>query len=275
MLIGSRYIAFNGLFLPLEETFCRVRQTAVSIHFATGVENWPIANAGTGFLYQFCGRRFCILTRHQLINGFDPGQIAIKLTSDERRLFSGGRIVSFPSAYHGSEEADLVALELPWAYQNLITAPIFYDASTADCVMQRGEQLCAIGFPSGLTEIYGDEECEGIGTSQVMTWGVRGTDGGLPSLCMSESRVMRPRCKGDFDGFSGAPVYGVNSHTRKMTFRGIVIRGGRDTLYFTPHEWVDFLCEKAFSEPPLDPVAILPRHASQSDCSKSASSSDA
>ncbi|MBS0269764.1 MAG: hypothetical protein JSS54_12395 [Proteobacteria bacterium] len=259
MLIGSQHIAFNGLFLPLNETFMRARQTAVSVHFSTGVEGWPISNGGTGFLYQFCGRRFCILTRHQLINGFSPEKIVIKLTSDARRLFSGGRIISFPPSYHETEEADLLALELPWVCQNSEYVPIFYDAATVDFEEAAREQLCAIGFPSRLTVISGCEECEGIATSQVMTWGVRGDDSSLPSLCILDSRVMRPRCDGNFDGFSGAPVYGVNPSNKRMTFRGIVIRGGHGTLYFTPREWVDFLCEKAFSEPPLDPVPILPR----------------
>ena len=58
-------------------------------------------------------------------------------------------------------------------------------------------------------------------------------------------KVMSAHCGGDFDGFSGGPVFGVGIRTRLLSLRGIVIRGGIDKLFFARSHWIDDVCDKA------------------------------
>lgn len=258
MLVGRRYVEFNGLHLPANQALLAARRTSVSIHFWTGDKNWPVANAGSGFLYRLGKRHFCVLSRHQIHSGFSPTQLVIKLTKDPRRLQSGARAISFPSEYHDLEETDLLAVELPWIVRPQDSDVTFYKhTSPANEDELKLERLCAIGFPNGLIKVSGDERCEGTQLSQVLVWGSAAPDvNGLPMLKISESMIMRPLCKGNFDGFSGAPVFGVNEVARTLRFRGIIIRGSHDKLFFTPSQWISKLCSLAFGLPPVEKISL-------------------
>jgi hypothetical protein len=122
------------------------------------------------------------------------------------------------------------------------------------------ETYFAIGYPTRLTQIataQDDGASEAIAMSQVLVWASNLVlrRGDLPRLELMPGNVMLPRCSGDFDGFSGGPVFSVNSRTMAIELRGIVIRGGTDKLFFGSTEWVQKLCHLALSQPQIEKVA--------------------
>ena len=66
---------------------------------------------------------------------------------------------------------------------------------------------------------------------------------------------MGPKCQGDFDGFSGAPVFGISVEVRVIELRGIVLRGGNDKPFFASIDWVHKLCDIALERPKIEPIA--------------------
>ncbi len=74
-------------------------------------------------------------------------------------------------------------------------------------------------------------------------------------LVIPPGKVMLPRCKGDYDGFSGGPVFGLSTATRSIELRGVIIRGGIDKLFFAPVDWVQRLCEVALARPQIEQIA--------------------
>jgi hypothetical protein len=257
--IGSRHASINGFFLPVQQAVQQARKSCVALHVQTGWEDWPIGNMGSGVLYRYRGRSFCVFTRHQLLSQKTlPSQVLLRLTSCEKRLFSGGRFVEFPKHDCGPEEHDLCALELPWTFDNCYDQAVFFDARSASPMSDDGSQLYfVIGYPSRLTRMLGEMKSEGMALSQMLVWASQLVlqQGELPKIELMPGNIMLPICKGDFDGFSGGPVFSVNSQTQDIDLRGVVIRGGVDKLYFAPLGWVNRLCDFALSRPQIEPVA--------------------
>lgn len=114
------------------------------------------------------------------------------------------------------------------------------------------EKCFCFGYPSKLTEVFGEFRAEGVSVSQVLVWAdavVRAN--GVHMLQLGEGQVMRSQCRGNFDGFSGGPVFGANTISKSIEFRGTIIWGGHDRLFFVPARWVDKLCDLAVREPPI------------------------
>jgi hypothetical protein len=257
--IGSRHASLNGLLLPANLAVQQARRCCVALHVKTNFDAWPVGNCGSGVLYRFSGRRFCIFTRHQLRSAnVHPAMVMLRLTESERRFFSGGRYIEFPDVDDRQEEHDLCALELPWSFDKPGASSLFFDAANQAPLNTDGSELCfAIGYPSKLTKMLGEDTSEGIALSQVLVWAtsIKLAANDLPMLELMPGVVMGPLCSGDFDGFSGGPVFSLNSNTQRIELRGITIRGGIDKLFFVPTDCVQKLCEVAMSYPRISAVA--------------------
>lgn len=253
-LIGTRHVLLNGLWLPANLAAQQVRRACVSLHANTGNLDWPSSNLGSAFLYRYRGRQFCVFSRHQISGDWRPEQLCVHLANDRSRLFSGGRLVQFLPSVEQREEHDLCAMEMPWRLQAEHYSPMWFEATGDEpSSIAGGDPMFCVGYPSKLNQIDGDEKCTGVHLSQVLVWGESfgGDNGGLPSLALEAGAVMVPKCEGDFDGFSGSPVFGINLRRHGLEFRGIVIRGGHPRLFFIPASWVNRLCDYAFDDPPL------------------------
>jgi hypothetical protein len=118
------------------------------------------------------------------------------------------------------------------------------------------ELYFAIGYPSRLTRMEMSEEWRSkhIHLSQVLVWAtslvLQPND--LPKLHLLTGDIMLPKCAGNFDGFSGGPVFGINRRTATIALRGIIIRGGHDKLFFVPIEWAQRLCDIALEQPEIE-----------------------
>jgi hypothetical protein len=259
-LLGLRHVSLNGLLLPANVAVQQARRCCVALHTNTNFESWPIGNRGTGVLYAYGGRQFCIFTRHQLMGISDPSQVVLRLNGNGRSFFSGGRFVEFPQLECGPEEHDVCLLELPWKIARSHGSPLFFKATPVTSMATDGsERYFAIGYPSKLTqhEVNDEGVSKGIALSQVIVWAsqlVLQPDD-LPKLQLIPGKVMLPKCSGNYDGFSGGPVFGVNQGTRAIELRGIVIRGGIDKLFFASIEWVQKLCEICLTQPRIEPTA--------------------
>jgi hypothetical protein len=259
-ILGRRHVSLNGLHLPANLAVQQARRCCVSLHVRTNFAHWPIGNRGSGVLYAYGGRQFCVFTRHQLGRDACPSQVVLRLTRREDSFYSGGRFVEFPRLCNGPEEHDLCLIELPWTIKRTAASPLFFEATSLTSMATDGsEPYFVIGYPSRLTQfaITDGGATEGIAMSQVMVWASNLIlqRGNLPKLELLPGKVMLPRCSGDFDGFSGAPVFSVNSDTMAIELRGIVIRGGIDKLFFASIEWVHKLCDIALSQPQIEPAA--------------------
>jgi hypothetical protein len=250
-ILGSRFASINGIWLPANQAIVEARRSVVSLHSITGDENWPTRNLGTAFLYQALGRRFCVFTRHQVQDVSSPDHLCVHLSSNRSRLFPGTKYINF---YGTREEDDLCVLEMPRLPPDLGNgSPLWFQDQGASTARDVCEKFFVIGYPSKLAELSGEDRCEGIALSQVLVWSdsLTATPSQLPMLSIPPGLVMLPRCGGDYDGFSGAPVFGLSASQRIIRFLGIVIRGGRDRLFFIPTPHVNYLCQVALQEPTL------------------------
>ena len=258
MLLGNRHVQLNGLYLPANLAVQQCRRTCVPLHLTTGDEAWPIINRGTTFLYRVFGRRFCIFTRHQLGTDSDASRVFIRLTDDGRKLNGGARFVYFHSDGQ-REEHDLCAVEIPWVLDNGPDVRKFYEAHDGVPAMtNEADRLFALGYPTKLTQMRGEERSEHIAMSQVLVWAdhIDGDGSDLPMMRLREdSMVMRPRCGGDYDGFSGGPVFSISTESYAVEFRGIILRGGHDKLFFATAPWVNSLCRLALQHEPCRVLA--------------------
>jgi hypothetical protein len=256
-ILGRRHVELNGLFLPANAAVLRARQACVPLHATTGDPDWPVSNMGSGILYARNGRKISVFTRHQLGKHTHPSQIMVRMGPDTSACLNGGaRFVQFPFLEFGPEEFDVCAVEMPWRVPTGPSVPLFMNAlQTTPLPDDRSERFFAVGYPSRLTRIDGEMRSEHIGLTQVLVWakGLVLKRGDLPMLDLMPGTVMVPRCGGDFDGFSGGPVFGIT--TQLLTLRGIIIRGGIDKLFFAPTEWIDRVCDKALAEPVLNEIA--------------------
>lgn len=254
MLLGVRHVLLNGLWLPGNFAVQQCRRMCVPIHLVTGDAAWPLSIRGTGFLYSIFGRQFCIFTKHQLGRDFEASQVYLKLTDDRdhRTLHGGTCLVEFPKD-DDREEYDLCAIEMPWSVEAGPDTRVFFIArDTVPPSCNEADKFFALGYPSTLTQMHGVECSERIEMAQVLVWAecVIESASTLPMLKLLEcSEVMSPRCGGNFDGFSGGPVFSVNTRSRAIEFRGIVIRGGRDKLFFASSTWVNKLGQLALQRP--------------------------
>lgn len=247
-IFGSRFASINGIWLPANQAVSETRRSVVSLHSVTSDENWPTRNLGTAFLYQVLGRRFCVFTRHQIRDVFSPNHLCIHLSSNRSRLFTGGRFVQCDGM---REEDDLCVLEMPLLPPEFGNdSPLWFQDQGGSTQRDVCEKFFTVGYPSKLTELSGEDKCEGVALSQVLVWAdsLRLAPGQLPMLGIPPGLVMVPRCGGDYDGFSGAPVFGLSARQRVIRFLGLVVRGGRDRLFFIPTPHIDQICLMALQE---------------------------
>lgn len=258
-LLGSRHVEFNGLHLPGNTAVGRARLACVPLHAKTGNEYWPITNMGSGILYARKGRNFVVFTKHQLQKWIRPSDVVVRLGgAATARLNHGARFLHFADVEFGPEEFDVCAIEMPWRLPLGANVPLFLNSRPSTNLSEDDtEKFFAVGYPSKLTRIDGDLKFEHIGLTQVLVWasGIVLNQSDLPMLTLMQGKVMIPQCDGDFDGFSGGPVFGVSMRTRLLTLRGIIIRGGIDKLFFAPLHWIDDVCDKALQMPALDVFA--------------------
>ena len=177
---------------------------------------WRLADHKQGHRSSLCygGRQFCVFTRHQLGRDAHPSQVVLRLTGKERSFYSGGRFVEYTQLKCGPEEHDLCLVELPWTIERSSGSPLFFAATPPTRMATDGSEIYfAIGYPSKLTqlEVTDDGASEGIALSQVLVWASQLIlrRGDLPKLELVPGEVMLPRCSGDYDGFSGGPVFSV------------------------------------------------------------------
>lgn len=250
-ILGSRFASINGIWLPGNRAVDETRRCVVSLHAVSGDENWPTRNLGTAFLYEVLGRRFCVFTRHQVRDISNPDLLCVHLSSNRSRLFTGGRFFQCDGI---REEDDLCILEMPQLPPEAGSdSPSWFRDLGLSTQGDECEKFFTIGYPSKLTELSGEDKCEGVALSQVLVWAgsLSLVPGQLPMLRIPPGEVMVPKCEGDYDGFSGAPVFGLSAHQRVIRFLGLVIRGGRDRLFFIPTPHIDQICQVALREPRL------------------------
>ena len=264
MLLGLRHVEFNGIHLPVESAVQQARRTCLPLHALDHGIDRAVYNRGSAFLYLYRGRQFCVFTRHQMSNDKTPSQVCLRLTADDRKLNSRARFVRFPDiANEAREEFDLCALEMPWLIESHSNAPTYYRARPSESIsLDRLGQFFAMGYPYKLTTSVLDEASEtykplSIHMSQVAVWAdvLTSKPNDLLMLKLRPGIVMGPECRGDFDGFSGGPVFEVNRRSLAVEFLGITIRGGGDKLFFAHSAWVDALCDRAFNYVPIKLVA--------------------
>ena len=82
----------------------------------------------------------------------------------------------------------------------------------------------AVGYPSTLAKMAMSEDDfrnEHVNLSQVLVWATSLTlrPNDLPMLSLLPGEVMVPKCAGNFDGFSGGPVFGISRRTESLTLR--------------------------------------------------------
>lgn len=251
-ILGSRFASINGIWLPANHAINETRRSVVSLHSVTSDQNWPTRNLGTAFLYKISGRRFCVFTRHQVRDVPNPNHLCVHLSSDRSRLFTGDRFIECDGM---REEDDLCVLEMPLLPPEIGNdAPLWFQCQGPSTQHDVCEKFFTIGYPSKLTELSGEDKCEGVALSQVLVWAdsLTSVPGQLPMLSILPGLVMIPRCHGDYDGFSGAPVFGLSARQRIIRFLGLVVRGGRDRLFFIPTQHIDWICSAALQEAGLD-----------------------
>jgi hypothetical protein len=261
MLLGLRHLEINGLHLPERHAINEARRSAVALFIETGCPEWPIGHSGTAFLYDYFGRRFCIMTRHQLKHCPHPSRIFVRLTNDEHLLQSGCRFTgpaSWDTSYKDID--DICVVEMPWDFPNDGRGALFFKAgprvvNDSDPL----EKLFVLGFPSSMTD-YGacPDYCDGIHLRQVRVVGRELTydESGLHHLVLIGGGKMECLCSGDFDGFSGGPVFGLSIRDQRITFKGLTVRAGRNNLYFIDHYFVDQICIRASKRPPIPLVGV-------------------
>lgn len=257
-ILGLRHLSLNGLFLPANLAVQQTRRTCVSLHIVNDDPDWPVSNRGTAFLYWYRGRRFGVFSWHQ-VKDRDPEKICVQLTNEGGRLFSGCRITRFRARDSDIEEHDLCAIEFPASIPVDPAGPLFFNARTTTPPGDGETEECfCIGYPSTLTEMAGDYRVEAMSVAQVLVWAdeVSRPAKGLHMLRLGgESQVMQPRCQGNYDGFSGGPVFAASTISRAIEFRGTILRGGHDRLFYVPAPWIDRLCDIALREEPLNSMA--------------------
>jgi hypothetical protein len=249
--LGGDNVSVNGIFLPANFAIQHARRCCVPLHASTGMSSWPVRNLGSGVLYAYRGRQYCVFTRHQLQGEIKPWQIHLRLDPGSHALHGGVRYFEFPHPHPLIEEHDLCLLEMPWTLNHRPEGPMFIQATPPTSLGDDdAEHYFAVGYPSKLTQMDASEE-DGhnrhIGLTQVRVQASSLTvsPNDLPTLTLMTGEVMLPRCSGNFDGFSGGPVFGVNRQTASLTLRGIVVRGGIDKVSFVPTDWVQKLCDLA------------------------------
>jgi hypothetical protein len=131
--------------------------------------------------------------------------------------------------------------------RNMDRAVMFYEA--IDTPTDRNpdrEHFFAFGYPSKLSSWDISDKTDAVDLSQVQVDGQYvPPEYGLLALKINVGPVMEKRCEGNFDGFSGGPVFSIHADHRTIRFEGITMRGGNGYLRFAPASWVASLCNAA------------------------------
>lgn len=260
-ILGRRHISLNGIYLPANLAVQQARRSCVPLHASRDNPAWPVRNMGSGVLYTYRGRQFCVFTRHQLGRDILPSQLYVRLTPGSHALHGGARFIKSPRPHPGLEEHDLCLLEMPWTVGRTVEGPMFFQATPPTSMEDIDVEIYfAVGYPSTLAKMAMSEDDfrnEHVNLSQVLVWATSLTlrPNDLPMLSLLPGEVMVPKCAGNFDGFSGGPVFGISRRTESLTLRGIIIRGGHDKLFFASTEWAQRLCDVALTEPEVERIA--------------------
>jgi hypothetical protein len=259
--LGCTHLRFNGVYQPWKMAVERLRSAVVPILVRTRNDGWPQDTRGTGFLLQKSGRRFCIFTKHQLLQhiehaAVEPGDIYLPLGEGFDTLYSGGRYTERLSPTDPADDGQFIAIEVSSPTADKDKIKNFFEASPANFTEPAVENTTfVIGYPSILTEIMIDD----VGTLKSLShrqYLARAASfekraGSLGILRLRVGDELTAETKGNFDGFSGAPVFSVRMQSQSIEFLGLVARGGNGYFYVAPRQWVEELIVQAMAQPPL------------------------
>jgi len=246
--MGSRFISLNGLHLPANTAVEMVRRACTPLWMRNHDPTFPFTFRGSAFLYSARGVSYCVFTRHQA-RGYLLDDVSISLRGDTSIMQNGAKYIG----YHddgATERFDLCAMIVPpqTIERYMDRSVMFYEA--ADVPTDRDadrEHLFAFGYPSKLSRWDCSEKIHAIDLSQVRVDGdyvpPERSWFGLPGMKINIGEVMGGDCQGDFDGFSGGPVFSIHADYRVIRFEGITMRGGNGSLEFAPASWVARLCD--------------------------------
>jgi hypothetical protein len=208
-----------------------------------------------------------VFARHQA-RGYRLDDVSISLRGDGSIMQNGPTYLGFHDD-GVSERFDLCAMVIPpdTIARNMDRSVIFYEENDTPAARNLDrEHFFAFGYPSKLSKFDCSDKVEAIDVSQVCVDGQylppASSWFGLPGLKINIGPVMGERCGGNFDGFSGGPVFSIHADYRTIRFEGITMRGGNGCLEFAPASWVARLCDGSrgpsgddvlLSEPPQAP----------------------
>jgi hypothetical protein len=131
--------------------------------------------------------------------------------------------------------------------RNRENGTLFFDSSPAPPAQSSDDEMFfAFGYPSRLNTLLCTDKIEAVELSQVRvdgSWLPPRSQDELHGLKINLGLVVSGTCAGDFDGFSGGPVFSVHYRRKAVELKGVIMRGGGGLLYFAPAAWIDSLCD--------------------------------
>ena len=248
MLIGSRYTAVNGLHLPANQAVAYLRGCCTPMWARNHISAYPFSFRGSSFLYRRRGQHYAIFTSHQ-VGQWKMDDMSISLQHDSKIIQNGSSYIGYSDGAQTHEGYDLCAMVLARAaiLRNKDHETLFFNSMEAPRAEGGdNEHFFALGYPSQLVDLECTDKIESVDLSQVRvvgSWVAPASSDSLHGLHIQLGMVMAGRCGGNFDGFSGGPVFSIHAARKIIEFRGIVIRGGGPALYFAPTHWIDAMCD--------------------------------
>jgi hypothetical protein len=246
--MGSRFVSLNGLHLPGNTAVEMVRRACTPLWMRNPDSSFPFSFRGSAFLYRVRGVSYCVFTRHQA-RGYALDDVSISLRDDSSIMQNAATYIG----YHDdgtSERFDLCAMIVPpgTITRHMDRSVMFYEATEVPTDRNADkEHFFAFGYPSKLSRWECSEKTQTINLSQVRVDGEYVAQDenwyGLPGLKIDVGPVMGVECEGDFDGFSGGPVFSIHVDYRAVRFEGITMRASNSYLLFAPASWVGRLCD--------------------------------
>ncbi len=259
----TRYIA-SVLDLSLRRALqaeWRVRLSVVPAKIRTDAPGWEVGWTGTGFLARFEGRQFCLMSRHQLgpyNKDFvvSPEAISIQLDRTSNTNYTGSRITwrLALDEFH-ADNHDVLAIEMPWKVDALGCPDPFFNWHILSAPPNlESDCLVVVGYPTALRVLDIDDETGQLKsvTDNQLLLEVKSLAIETSALWVAEVDCpveFVSKLAGNFDGFSGAPVFSFSMRDGQYRFVGMVVRGGHGVIRVLPAPWIAHLLEEACRHP--------------------------
>lgn len=210
----------------------------------------PMWRCGSATLLSFNGKKFVVMTRHQL--EMKPGETPDKEVLETVRIAAGHERLSnillqncvFEVSNHDEEFHDLLIFETADDWKTkMADSPYFFPL--ASFARQRRQQSRLVGYPS--LEGVIDQYHESFGVDPVGEINIKRSIMDCdfdPSFTSSASHFRRYRHdhpKAIMDGYSGGAIFSVVGElgNLEIVFDGIVVRAGQKDIYVIDADYLE------------------------------------